>query len=199
MLFLITCKVKVKLGIYAAEYCNNQTMCFRFFNYRAHIRTRNVVERGIGQLKRRFHVLHSEIRVNPPLKVCQLVYECAMLHNVCKQRNIPLDDEHIGNQYAAPVQDVEAVPPPAGEQETGRAYRDHIANTHFRYNANPIFNDVSNHSTENSKVFQLMNYHDQLFTLQIFCHYIRLVFTVFFISTTSCQSKMPIHGINNDN
>ncbi|KAK3886538.1 hypothetical protein Pcinc_009319 [Petrolisthes cinctipes] len=67
-------------------------------NYnRAHKITRSVVERGIGQLKRRFHVLHGEIRVQPPSKVCQIIKVCAMLHNICKDRNIYIpaaeDDE----------------------------------------------------------------------------------------------------------
>ncbi|KAK0133930.1 hypothetical protein N1851_030516 [Merluccius polli] len=31
----------------------------------AHKNTRNLVERGIGQMKRRFHVLHGEIRLSP--------------------------------------------------------------------------------------------------------------------------------------
>ena len=39
---------------------------------RSHKRTRCLVERGIGQLKRRFHCLHQELRVQPPRasKVC---------------------------------------------------------------------------------------------------------------------------------
>ncbi|KAJ8400142.1 hypothetical protein AAFF_G00398360 [Aldrovandia affinis] len=58
-------------------------------NYnRAHKRTRCVVERGIGQLKRRFHVLHGEIRLTPE-KASRVISVCAILHNLCKQRNIP--------------------------------------------------------------------------------------------------------------
>uniref|UniRef100_A0A3B1IY90 Putative nuclease HARBI1 n=1 Tax=Astyanax mexicanus TaxID=7994 RepID=A0A3B1IY90_ASTMX len=42
-------------------------------NYnRAHRSTRSVVERGIGQWKRRFHILHSEIRYSPE-KVCRII------------------------------------------------------------------------------------------------------------------------------
>ncbi|XP_045115832.1 putative nuclease HARBI1 [Portunus trituberculatus] len=61
-------------------------------NYnRAHKRTRSVVERGIEQWKRRFHVLHNEVRVAPD-KVCKVIYACAILHNFCKNRGIPLPD-----------------------------------------------------------------------------------------------------------
>ncbi|XP_062849608.1 putative nuclease HARBI1 [Trichomycterus rosablanca] len=58
-------------------------------NYnRAHRSTRSVVERGIGQWKRRFHILHSEIRYSPE-KVCRIIMACEILHNICKKRNIP--------------------------------------------------------------------------------------------------------------
>ncbi|KAK6293355.1 hypothetical protein J4Q44_G00356810 [Coregonus suidteri] len=63
-------------------------------NYnRAHKTTRAVVERGIGQLKRRFHVLHGEVRLRPE-KVSKLIIACAILHNICKVRQIaePLED-----------------------------------------------------------------------------------------------------------
>uniref|UniRef100_A0A8C2BNU1 Putative nuclease HARBI1 n=1 Tax=Cyprinus carpio TaxID=7962 RepID=A0A8C2BNU1_CYPCA len=63
-------------------------------NYnRAHKTTRAVVERGIGQLKRRFHVLHGEVRLRPE-KVSKVIIACAILHNICKVRQIaePLED-----------------------------------------------------------------------------------------------------------
>ncbi|XP_059380106.1 putative nuclease HARBI1 [Carassius carassius] len=42
-------------------------------NYnRAHKKTRAVVEQGIGQLKRRFHILHGEVRLAPG-KVCKVI------------------------------------------------------------------------------------------------------------------------------
>lgn len=61
--------------------------------YRALKRTRCVVERGIGQLKRRFHVLHGEVRVSPQ-KTCKIILACAVLHNICKDRNIQLPEEN---------------------------------------------------------------------------------------------------------
>lgn len=52
-----------------------------------------MVERGIGQLKRRFHVLHGEVRLRPE-KVSKVIIACAILHNICKVRQIaePLED-----------------------------------------------------------------------------------------------------------
>ncbi|KAK0154966.1 putative nuclease HARBI1 [Merluccius polli] len=46
----------------------------------AHKNTRNVVERGIGQMKRRFHVLHGKIRLSPE-RASTLITVCAILHN----------------------------------------------------------------------------------------------------------------------
>jgi len=50
------------------------------------------VER-IGQLKRPFHVLHGEVRLRPE-KVSKVIIACAILHNICKVRQIaePLED-----------------------------------------------------------------------------------------------------------
>ncbi|KAK0147801.1 putative nuclease HARBI1 [Merluccius polli] len=47
---------------------------------KAHKNTRNVVERGIGQVKRRFHVLHGEIRLSPE-RASSVITVCAILHN----------------------------------------------------------------------------------------------------------------------
>ncbi|KAJ8391368.1 hypothetical protein AAFF_G00089980 [Aldrovandia affinis] len=96
---------------------------------RAHKRTRCVVERGIGQLKWRFHVLHGEIRLTPE-KASRVITVCAILHNLCKQHNIPQpeeeeeedDDDNGGGdegRVAVPV------------QQSGVAYRAHYTNTHF--------------------------------------------------------------------
>ncbi|XP_060553824.1 putative nuclease HARBI1 [Ruditapes philippinarum] len=47
----------------------------------SHTKTRVTIERAFGQLKRRFHVLHSEIRL-APAKVCRVVTACVILHNI---------------------------------------------------------------------------------------------------------------------
>ncbi len=51
------------------------------------------MERGIGQLKRRLHVLYGEIRQSPE-RASRIIMACGILHNICKARKIPpLDDD----------------------------------------------------------------------------------------------------------
>ncbi|XP_045105501.1 uncharacterized protein LOC123501019 [Portunus trituberculatus] len=101
--------------------------------YWAHKQTRSVVQRGTGQLKHRFHVLHSEVRVSPPLKVCKMVHVCAMLHNICKDRNIPIPIDAGHPDFEEQQHDiVQEVPPlPAARRNPGRLYRDEFCNLHF--------------------------------------------------------------------
>lgn len=92
------------------------------------------MERGIGQLKRRFHVLHGEIWVIPPAKVCQIIEVCAMLHNICKDRNIEISAEEDLNVLEAPPhnrQAMEAEPAVARPRE-GLRYRDEFVHLHFK-------------------------------------------------------------------
>ncbi|XP_046370447.2 putative nuclease HARBI1 isoform X1 [Haliotis rufescens] len=104
---------------------------------RAHKRTRCVVERGIGQLKRRFHVLHSEVRLNP-VKVCKVVIVCAILHNICKQRNILLPggagDDDRNSDDDDDDDDDNNNPPNHLPQAMGdgRLFRENFANIHFQ-------------------------------------------------------------------
>ncbi|XP_063446549.1 putative nuclease HARBI1 [Mytilus trossulus] len=93
---------------------------------RAHSSTRSIIERAFGILKRRFHVLHSEVRMKPE-KVCRVFGACAVLHNIALTRNEPLEDVcgvHV--QQDQPVQ----VPNFEGEQD-GRHIREHIARVFF--------------------------------------------------------------------
>ena len=109
------------------------------------IRKQGVVERGIGQLKRRFRVLHEEIRLDPPLKVCKVVEVCAMLHNICKDRNINLPPEEapqddnaagVGDMDEDANHDVDDNQPapyvPGRRLQEGRLYRDHFCNLYFK-------------------------------------------------------------------
>ncbi|XP_064459041.1 putative nuclease HARBI1 [Ornithodoros turicata] len=58
----------------------------RLQHYNAsHSTTWAVVERTIGQLKRRFHCLHSEPRV-ATRHCCPIITACCVLHNIAKQR-----------------------------------------------------------------------------------------------------------------
>ena len=108
---------------------SNKQHCY----FRAHKKTRNVVERGIGQLKRRFHVLPGEIRVTPPAKVCQIIEVCAMLHNICKERNIQMPaEEDINMLEEDDPQPVTQQPRAAERPREGLQYRDEFVHLHFK-------------------------------------------------------------------
>ncbi|XP_048029600.1 putative nuclease HARBI1 [Megalobrama amblycephala] len=103
-------------------------------NYnRAHKTTRAVVERGIGQLKRRFHVLHGEVRLRPE-KVSKVIIACAILHNICKVRQIaePLEDgdEDEDNDEDGGEEDIHI--PQGNLAQSGLPYRANFTNLHFR-------------------------------------------------------------------
>ena len=91
---------------------------------RAHKTTRCIIERTFGLLKRRFHILHSEVRMAPD-RVCTIVVACFVLHNIAVNLREPdVDDANIDNedcdvqgQYHGP--------------ENGNAVRKHITDTFF--------------------------------------------------------------------
>lgn len=64
----------------------------------AHIRARNTVERCIGLLKIRFRCLLKErtARYEPTI-MCNFIKACAVLHNMCLERNIPIEENRIVN------------------------------------------------------------------------------------------------------
>ena len=74
-------------------------------------------------MKRRFHVLHGEIRLTPE-RASTVITVCAILHNLCKRRNIPQpdddDDDDDGDQHYKEFGRVEL---------SGQAFRDHFENT----------------------------------------------------------------------
>ena len=59
-----------------------------------HAKTRVIIEQTIGRWKRRFHVLHGEIRM-APRKVCLIVRACAVLHNIAVQLHEPMEDQEV--------------------------------------------------------------------------------------------------------
>ena len=83
-------------------------------------------------MKRRFHVLHGEIRLSPE-RASTVITVCAILHNLCKRRNIPQpdeDDEEDDDQD----DDGDDHDDECGRvEQSGLAFRDHFVNTHFRY------------------------------------------------------------------
>lgn len=93
--------------------------------YRAHKRTRCLVERSIGQWKRRFAVLQGIIRVKSPGYVCRIIELCAMLHNICKDRNLAILEAEQQLQGGPAEDEQEAVPQPQpGRRAEGLRYRD---------------------------------------------------------------------------
>ena len=105
-------------------YPEPQTPSTRRFN-RALKVTRSRIERTFGILKRRFHVLRSEIRMRSE-RVCTIVAVCCILYNIAIDHNEALleveDDgpwnDDVGGDFVG--------------VETGQAVRDHIANTYFQ-------------------------------------------------------------------
>lgn len=103
-------------------YSDPQTRQARSFN-RSLKSTRSAIERTFGILKRRFHILHGEIRMAPD-RVCTIIAACFVLHNIVIDYNEPEDDDveedpglNVGNNYQG--------------AHRGNAVRNHITNTYF--------------------------------------------------------------------
>lgn len=99
-------------------YLNPQNDAQERYN-RAHGQTRCQIERTFGRLKRRFHVLHSEVRMKPD-RVCKIVVACAVLHNICISLKEP--------EYQEEIEEEDVQPPPMvfqGQQD-GRGVRDYV-------------------------------------------------------------------------
>ncbi|XP_047146130.1 putative nuclease HARBI1 [Hydra vulgaris] len=66
-----------------------------------HRKTRCIIERTFGILKRRFHCLHGKLRMKP-VKVCRIVAACAVLHNIAikqsEQYELPDNEISTDNQ-----------------------------------------------------------------------------------------------------
>ena len=59
-------------------------------------KTRVIIEQTFGRWKRRFHVLHSEIRMAPE-RVCNIIGACAVLHNIAILQKEPMEDGEACN------------------------------------------------------------------------------------------------------
>jgi hypothetical protein len=104
-------------------YPNPATAQQQGFN-RAQKSTRSSVERAFGIFKRRFHLLHSEIRMTPG-RVCTPVAACCVLHNIAIDYNEPLEYDDDENQ------DPLDVGPNYIGLNRGEAVRNHITNIYF--------------------------------------------------------------------
>lgn len=87
------------------------------------------MEGGIGLLKRRFHVLHGEIRLDP-VKACKVIMACGILYNICKTLNIQLEEEDE-EDVDDPNGYEEGQPAPHGGAQEGALFREHLARTYF--------------------------------------------------------------------
>ena len=86
--------------------------------------TQSITERAFGVLKRRFHILHSEIRMAPN-RVCTIMAACFGLHNNAKDYNEPEDNEDDDDDDDNDMDDIyQGV-------NTGNAVRQYITNTYF--------------------------------------------------------------------
>ncbi len=102
-------------------YLNPATIAQKRFNS-AHRRTRVLVEQAFGVMKRRFHILHAENRLEiskaPKVVVC-----CAALHAIDCKLNLEEDVENIEPNEDEEIYD--------GDLNVGTAFRDHFAAVNF--------------------------------------------------------------------
>ncbi|KAI2650680.1 hypothetical protein H4Q32_000720 [Labeo rohita] len=69
----------------------------------AHAKTRNVIERCFGVLKRRFHCLHGELKMKPE-RVCNIICACVVLHNLARDLALPdLEEDQMLEEPAMEI------------------------------------------------------------------------------------------------
>ena len=68
------------------------------------------------------------------LKVCKIITVCGLLHNICKDRNIPayLEDPPEAANAADRVPQQDLPPLPVRHRNAGRLYRDQFCNLYFK-------------------------------------------------------------------
>lgn len=93
-----------------------------------HIAARNCVERCIGVLKQRFRCLLKErsARYSPSF-MAKVIKACAILHNMCRNANIPFIEEFEEN-YGEPENEIIHMEHP---QNNGIEVRQNIVNLYF--------------------------------------------------------------------
>ncbi|KAJ1181833.1 hypothetical protein NDU88_007032 [Pleurodeles waltl] len=86
----------------------------------AHGRTRGVIERTFGLLKARFRCLHMTggFLFYSPMKVCQIIVACCMLHNFSLRRQVPfLQEDCPDGGVVAAVEPVDSDEEEAEEED----------------------------------------------------------------------------------
>ncbi|CAC5365624.1 HARBI1 [Mytilus coruscus] len=79
---------------------------------------------GYVTMKRRFHVLHGEVRMKPA-KVCRIIGACAILHNIAIMLREPMEDDESGENQ----EDVGQMN--YNGPEDGRTIRNFITTSYF--------------------------------------------------------------------
>uniref|UniRef100_A0A671USV5 Nuclease HARBI1 n=1 Tax=Sparus aurata TaxID=8175 RepID=A0A671USV5_SPAAU len=87
------------------------------------------VDESVFVNRKRYHSINTQVEIrHTPDRVCRIMMACAILHNICKERNVPLppadDDDDEGGDGDASV-------PGNIHPCDGAAFRQHFANLHF--------------------------------------------------------------------
>lgn len=103
-----------------------------FFNWLRILRSKNLFNNRLGILKRRFHCLHTEMRLAPG-RACKTVAVCMMLHNFAIRHGAVIEPEHV-DKLDGPPQPPRAIENPTERARTnaGKATRDQIVHDYFR-------------------------------------------------------------------
>ena len=80
----------------------------------------------LGIWKRRFHVLHSEVRMNPR-KVCRIIGACAVLHNLA----VNYREQEVVNEFGPGDGSPNAPKTNYIGQQNGLLFRQQYINRHF--------------------------------------------------------------------
>lgn len=102
---------------------NPQTEPERLYN-ESQIRTRNVIERCFGVLKRRFPILSLGMRVSKETAMT-IIVACAVLHNLCRFRN---DNMMEFDMIPYEIEDVD-VPQP--REQSNSSTQNNLINNYF--------------------------------------------------------------------
>lgn len=107
-------------------YRNPVTEAQKIFN-KLHKKERVIIERTFGQLKQRFPILQSKIRLNTE-NIPRMIIACFVLHNVAKFLNDDFDDFELaeGELPDIPVQEINQRE--TNDFQRGKNRRDVIAN-----------------------------------------------------------------------
>lgn len=96
----------------------------------AHTLTRGIIERTFGQFKRRFAIMHQEVRTTPE-RACKLVLACTILHNLSKDFSLPEIGNDEDDDSDEEMFDYNTNRPPPNQAINQNAVRDAIIRNFF--------------------------------------------------------------------